>query len=149
MPLLTTLKTTHGISVYNMEKLIDVMNQIIEGNHHVNDYVDKCTNLIKETDIDEINKANQEFYKFMTEYIELNSSFKTLMAEHNLTSIKNIPDSNYCSGDDLKNLLSTFENSVRDTQEKMSALAKLLSSELNMINKIKVFKKGSTLDLKL
>lgn len=132
-----------------MNKLIDVMKQIIEGNYHVNDYVAKCTELIKETDIDEINKANQEFYKFMTDYIELNSLFKTLMAEHNFTSIKDIPDSNYCSGDDLKNLLNTFESSVRDTQEKMSTLAKLLSSELNMINKIKVFKKGSTLDLKL
>lgn len=132
-----------------MDKLFDVMKKIIEGSNHVNNYTSTCTRLIEDTDVDELNKLNQEFIKFASGYVELNSIFRTLMNEHNFNSINDIPDNEYLSGDDLVNLLNEFDSSVRSAQEGISKVAKILSSELNMINKIKAFKKGSTLDLKL
>ena len=132
-----------------MKDLIEIIRILIDDNAYISTFIDKNIELIKSGDIEPLEESNIAFYKFMNTYTERNSLFQNKMKEFNFSSVWDIPSSDICNEEELKALLSAFDSSIKNAHKKMALYAQLISTELNMINKIKYFKKGGKIDLKL
>lgn len=132
-----------------MKDLIEIIKILIDDNAYISSFIDKNIELIKSGEIEPLEESNIIFYKFMNTYTERNSIFKNKMEELNFSSVWDIPSSDVCNEDELKLLLKNFDSSVKDAHKKIALYAQLISTELNMINKIKYFKKGGKIDFKL
>lgn len=132
-----------------MKDLIEIIKILIEDNAYISTVIDNNIELIKSGDIEPLEESNITFYKFMNSYTERNAMFKNKMQELNFSSVWEIPSSDICNEEELKSLLTQFDSSVKNANKKISLYAQLISTELNMINKIKYFKKGGKIDLKL
>lgn len=132
-----------------MKDLIEIIKILIDDNAYISTFIDKNIELIKSGDIEPLEESNIIFYKFMNTYTERNSLFQSKMQELNFSSVWEIPSSDICDAEELKVLLNNFDSSIKNAHKKLALYAQLISTELNMINKIKYFKKGGKIDLKL
>ena len=132
-----------------MKELFEIIETLIEDNKYICDYIDSNIALINDNDIDSINNSMSDFYRFMNGYGERNNRFKVLMNSLNYKSVWEIEANEYYDKVSLKKFLKTFEESVVTSQKKLSLYGQLISSELNMINKIKHFKRSGNIDFKL
>ena len=132
-----------------MKELIEIIKILVDDNAYISNFIDKNIELIKSEEIEPLEESNTAFYKFMNTYVNRNSIFKSKMEELNFNSVWDIPSSEFCSEEELKLLLHKFDSGVKEAHKKLALYAQLISTELNMINKIKYFKKGGKIDFKL
>lgn len=132
-----------------MKELIDLMASLITDNEHISRFIDKNIECVKNNDIDTLNKETNDFYNFLNNYKIKNDRFKDLMKKNNLSSIWDIEKNNDFDFENKHNFLKKFESTVRDAQNKIILYSKLISGELNIINKIKYFKDKGDIDFKI
>ena len=132
-----------------MVELLKTIEVLIEDNEFISKYIDENIELVKSTDMESMDVATADFYKFLNGYTDRNTKFKTLMAEFNYQSVWDIKPGGDYTEEKLSALLKKFDNSVRTSQKKLSLYGQLISGELNMINKIKHFKTSGKIDFKI
>lgn len=132
-----------------MVELINIITDLIKDNEYISEFIDRNMELIKTDEIDILNEETSKFYSFMNVYSERNNKFKILMQENNFSSVWDIDSVEGFSKNELHKLIKDFESSVKESQTKLTLYAKLISGELNMINKIKYFKTSGNIDFKL
>lgn len=132
-----------------MNELIEIIISLTEDNRVISDFIDKNMDHIKNNEIDEINNGLNDFHLFLNKYKIKNDRFKILMKENNLSSIWAINEDKNIQIDNKESILKKFEVTVKEAQTKINLYSKLISSELNIINKIKCFKSSGNLDFKI
>ena len=132
-----------------MKDLIELIQELTNDNLFISEFIDRNTELMKSESIDEMNEQTAKFHLFLNEFGIKNSKFKSLMESYKLLTIWDIKNIDGIDNDSLNALLKKFDSSVRVSQEKITSYARLISGELNTINKIKYFKRSGKIDFKL
>lgn len=132
-----------------MKELIEVMTSLISDNEHILNVIDKNIDCVKNNDIDTLNKETNSFYSFLNNYKIKNDKFKELMKINGFSSIWDIEKNKEFDFENKRDFLKKFEQTIRDAQTKINLYSKLISSELNTINKIKYFKDKGNIDFKI
>lgn len=132
-----------------MKELIEVMTSLISDNEHILNVIDKNIDCVKNNDIDTLNKETNNFYSFLNNYKIKNDKFKELMKINGFSSIWDIEKNKEFDFENKRDFLKKFEQTIRDAQTKINLYSKLISSELNTINKIKYFKDKGNIDFKI
>ena len=132
-----------------MNDLIALIKELTEDSLYISRFIDVNIELLKDGDIDKMNKETAKFYSFMNASKARISKFEELMDKNNLKSIREINNSEKYNTDELKKILKDFEITLKDSQNKISMYEKIMSADLNMINKIKYFNKSGRVDFKI
>lgn len=132
-----------------MVDLINLMESLISDNEYISKVIDRNIECIKNNDIETLNNETSNFYSFLNQYKNKNDEFKNLMTKYNLSSIWDIEKNKEFDFTNKHDFLKKFESTVRDAQTKITLYGKLISSELNTINKIKYFKDKGNIDFKI
>ena len=131
-----------------MNDLFNLILDLTTENKKICEFVDSNLKLIQDTDLESMNKLTKNFYGFLEPYQSKIDTFKKSMADKDLKTIWDIKDIPGIKEDILKDTLKSFDLSVKESQKKLMLYSKLVSSELNMINKIEHLNKKDNIDLK-
>ena len=132
-----------------MKQLLALIIELTNDNKFISEFIDRNINFVKNNEIDKLNQETNMFYPFINEYIIRNNKFNELMKKNKFQTIWSILLIEEYNSDEIKKLLKEFESSVKEAQNKKSLYSKLISGELNMINKIKYYKNTGNIDFKL
>lgn len=131
-----------------MNDLINLIHVLVEETEYISKSIDINIELIKKGELEDLENANNSFYKFMNKFIEHNSQFKNKLAELNFTSVWDIKKHEKYNTDEIDLLLKSLNCNFNEAHKKITLYSQLISTELNMINKIKYFKQTGKVDLK-
>lgn len=132
-----------------MNKLVDFLVELTKDNQYICQYVDKSIDYIKANKIDEIKNSNTELINFLFNSDSKQNMFKSMMESFNYTTINDIPLPENLSLEDFTVLKQNFADSVTLSSKKVSLYQQLLSTELNVINKIKDVGSFNRVDFKV
>ena len=135
-------------STKDITLLLELLRQLNKDNIYISKYIDKNMSLIDNDNIEELNKRNTDFYPFLNEYTQRNLQFKESMNSLNLKKVDEISQLKELTEEE-STLINELKSNVKIAEEKMNEFRKQLSGELNLINKVKHFKKKGKLDFKL
>lgn len=131
-----------------MNDLINLIHVLVEETEYISKSIDVNIELIKKGELEDLESANNSFYKFMNKFIEHNSQFKNKLTELNLTSVWDIKKHEKYNTGEIDLLLKSLNHNFNEAHKKITLYSQLISTELNMINKIKYFKQTGKVDLK-
>lgn len=132
-----------------MEDLLNLITTLIDESSYISSCIDKNIELIKNGEIEDLEDAQNAFYRFMNKFVEHNSQFKNKLNELNFKSVWDIKNYEIYNTPEMDLLLKSLKTNFNEAQKRIALYSQLISTELNMINKIKHFKQSGTIDFKI
>lgn len=132
-----------------MEDLLNLITTLIDESSYISSCIDKNIELIKNGEIEDLEDAQNAFYRFMNKFVEHNSQFKNKLNELNFKSVWDIKNYEIYNTPEMDLLLKSLKTNFNEAQKRIALYSQLISTELNMINKIKYFKQSGTIDFKI
>lgn len=131
-----------------MDRTVELLVELTKYNNYISSYIDKNIKILESMELDELEKSNKEFYGFLGKYDKSNKEFDSNMKEHNLKKVDELIPFIQSKGLSIE-IVKDFKASAITANEKMKHYTKILSAEMNMINKIKHFKTTSNIDFSI